>query len=189
MKPFILAVAVFLASHAATTVAADSPPNLATNGTGAAPVTPQAPVPPKPPPAQLAPSLAAAVEPAPKFDPAKAEAFADAFDLTPPTDLDLWIQGYLAAGGPEHLLNDFVRPGGIIDCESNYRFDVVSPTRDYGGAQINRAVHHDWVETLFGAGQFETAMTQPWPNGWAAAVLAIDSGTEPWFMSRRCHRL
>ena len=110
----------------------------------------------------------------------------------PPTaPIDLWTAGFLAGGGPEHLVDTFVN--NILPCESGYpnRTDwvtVVSRTNDVGPAQINMAAHRTRIETIWPDVDAVTSMQNPTRNGHFAGILAADSGTGPWYMSARCHR-
>lgn len=144
------------------------------------------------PTAATAGSLAGAVrrleEPVDLKDPAELAALIEN-QPTPP--IEEWKAGYRNAGGPEHLLSVFLRPGGIIACESGWpdRPDaatVISRTHDVGFVQANRAAHRGWVEKKWPDRTFTQSMQDPFRNGVFAAILALESGTGPWYMSRHC---
>ena len=116
----------------------------------------------------------------------------------PPTDHELWADGYLVAGGPPDLLHVFLDE--IVPCESRLpgfpdgAAHAIGPLPmtdsrewDFGFAQINRAAHGETVAALWPDLSFKEAMLDPHRNGQMAGRLAADSGTQPWYMSRGCH--
>lgn len=152
--------------------------------------TPVTAPPPPPEPAPLQPSLGQAID-AITIDADLAEVFRQTMAAQDPFPIDEWKAGYRSADGPEHLLPVFVEE--IIPCESGYpnREDaatVVSRTNDVGFAQINMAVHRKRIETIWSDTDAVSSMQIARRNGHFTALLAIDSGTQPWYMSRHCHR-
>ena len=139
MKPAVLiAAAVFVAGLASTApTEADALSIETTKQPTTTTTTTAAPDPPQP---SLAPALR----------PRRAEMAAmAAIAKATPTAMQQWVDGFLESGGPKDLVDIFTRQGGIIDAESDYRWDVVSTTGDYGAAQINQ-IHRHWVMDMIG---------------------------------------
>ena len=109
--------------------------------------------------------------------------------------IEVWTNGYRTSGAPIEYLDGFVRPGGIIDCESGrpHRPDwvtVVSSTRDVGPAQINMAAHSGSIEDRWPDLDAVSSMQDPWRNGFFAGVLVLGRGdVGDWYRSRSCHGL
>ena len=139
-------------------------------------------------PRTAVPSLAAAIDAVSLPD-----GIVDYIESLPPPPIVRWENGYLASGAPDKFVDEFVQPGGIIDCESGRpdRADwvtVVSPTRDVGPAQINMAAHADTIESRWPDLDALASMQDPWRNGFFAGVLVLGRGDlGDWYMSRHCH--
>ena len=93
-------------------------------------------------------------------------------------DID-WIRAYVENGG-DHLTEML---DVILPCESGGAagspHDAISPSRDYGRAQINRAVWRSEFEELTGE-PFETGVLDPELNGMFAAHVENVQGLGAW---------
>ncbi len=168
-----------------------SPPRAAVaTTTTAAPTTTTEPY------ADVAPSLAAQLD---TFNPSSWAEFQSVVpELTPLEEAQqLWEQGYLDSGADPEWLDAFWRPGGIVECETNYR-NVHSDTGDSGWAQNNQ-IHREWFNSLTGQNlaywPYREQMLDTYWNGFLAGHLVKrrdDRGSNPygdWFRSGHCHGL
>ena len=69
----------------------------------------------------------------------------------------------------------------IVQCESNFQKEVVSPTHDYGLFQINRKAHSTSM-------QAKGYSIYKWEDTVAYGFdLMEKQGYQPWYMSIKCH--